>query len=345
MATEGGTHDLAVAPNGIETRLAQEPFSFEFFQSVRLLAKILSGRLPAGYFHHPANEIVRFSAHATLTFPASEVQSFSWREDLPPLMTVNFMGLTGPLGVLPLYYTELVMERLRARDTGLRDFLDIFNHRAISLFYRAWEKYRFPIAYERGESAGPYNQLLLSIIGLATPALANRQTIADESLLFYAGLLGQRPRSAVALEQLLCDYFDAPVEVEQFVGAWCSLDSDTETRFQDSEGLSRRLGGGAVIGDEVWDPQSRVRLKLGPLPLDRYLEFLPSGSAYAPLRAITRFFCGDELDFEVQLILDRQQVPACVLGAEGDQAPLLGWATWVKSAAMSCDAADTVLRL
>ena len=111
---------------------------------MRLLARILSGRQAVGRFHHPATEIVRFSAHATLTFPASEIQSLDWREDLPPWMAVNFMGLTGPVGVLPLYYTELVMERLRSRDTGLRDFLDIFNHRAISLFYRAWEKYRLP---------------------------------------------------------------------------------------------------------------------------------------------------------------------------------------------------------
>jgi type VI secretion system protein ImpH len=100
-----------------------------------------------------------------------------------------------------------------------------------------------------------------------------------------------------------------------------------------------------VIGDEVWDIQSRVRIKLGPLPLDRYLDFLPSGTAHAPLRALTRFFSGDGLDFEVQLILQRDEVPSCMLGAEGEQAPRLGWATWVKSAPMDRDPADTVLRL
>ena len=344
MAAEGGAHDPAVAPAKIPDRLAAEPFCFQFFQAVRLLAGSLPARGQVGGVHHPSAEVARFSAHATVAFPASEIQSLTFREDGPPLMSVNFMGLTGPLGVLPLYYTELVMERLRARDTALRDFLDIFNHRSISLFYRAWVKYRFPIGREQGES-DPFLDVLRSVIGLGTPALAKRQPVADESLLFYAGLLGQQPRSAAALEQILSDYFDVPVEVEQFVGAWFGLDPETQTRFKDSDGLSTQLGGGAVIGDEVWDLGSRVRLKIGPLPLDRYLDFLPAGTAFAPLRAITRFFSGDELDFEVQLILKRAEVPACVLGAEGDEAPRLGWATWAKSVPLGRDPADTILRL
>lgn len=344
MAAEGGAHDPAVAPDKIQQRLAEEPFAFEFFQAVRLLAGLLPAREEVGRFQPPASELVRFSAHATVSFPASEIQSLSLPEDGQPVMTVNFMGLTGPLGVLPLYYTELVMERLRARDTSLRDFLDVFNHRSISLFYQAWEKYRFPIAYERGRS-GHFLEMLQAMVGLGTPALANRQAVSDEALLFYTGLLAQQPRSAIAIEQILADYFEVPVEVEQFVGAWSSLDRETQTRFEDSEGFSTQLGWGAVVGDEVWDLQSRVRVKLGPLPLKKYLEFLPSGTAYAPLRALTRFFSGGDLDFEVQLILEREEVPSCVLGAEGEQAPRLGWATWVKSVPLGRDPADTVLHL
>ena len=344
MAAEGGARDFAVAPDKIRNRLGEEPFCFEFFQAVRLLAKLLPARQEVGRFNPPESELAHFSAHATVSFPASEIQSLSLPEDGQPVMTVNFMGLTGPLGVLPLYYTELVMERLRSRDTTLRDFLDIFNHRSISLFYQAWEKYRFPIAYEHGRS-GHFVEMLQSMVGLGMPALANRQAVGDESLLFYTGLLAQQPRSAIALERILADYFEVPVEVEQFVGAWCSLDRDTQTRFEDSEGFSTQLGWGAVVGDEVWDLQSRVRIKLGPLPLKRYLEFLPAGSAYAPLRALTRFFSGGDLDFEVQLILEREEVPSCVLGAEGEQAPRLGWATWVKSVPLGRDPADTVLHL
>jgi type VI secretion system protein ImpH len=75
--------------------------------------------------------------------PASQIQELEFREHAPPEMTVNFMGLTGPSGALPYTYSELMLERIRAKDHGLAAFFDIFNHRAISLFYRAWQKPRF----------------------------------------------------------------------------------------------------------------------------------------------------------------------------------------------------------
>jgi type VI secretion system protein ImpH len=344
VAAQGGTYDPAVALQEVRNRLTAEPYSFQFFQAVRLLGRLLAGRQAVGRFHQPSTEVVRFSACASLSFPASEIHSLEWREDGPPLMSVNFMGLTGPAGVLPLYYTELVMDRLRARDTAMRDFLDIFNHRSIALFYQAWRKHRLPVIYEEG-SPGGCTDPLLAVAGLGTPGLRKRQAVQDEALVFYGGLLGPQPRSAAGLGQLLADYFDVPVEIEQFVGAWRSLDRSTQTRFQDSGVLSEQLGGGAVIGDEVWDIQSGVRIRLGPLPMDRYLDFLPSGTAYEPLRALARFYAGDKLDFEVQLILKREEVPCCVLGAEGKQAPRLGWVTWARSVPMSRDPADTVLRL
>src|SRR4029077_2380484 len=117
----------------------------------------------------------------------------------------------------PHPYTELVRERIRQKDTALRDFLDLFNHRIISLFYQAWEKYRFAIAYERGER-DRFSHHLLDLIGLGTPGLQNRQHVPDDSLLYYSGLLAMNTRSAMALQQILADYFEVDVEIEQFVG-------------------------------------------------------------------------------------------------------------------------------
>jgi type VI secretion system protein ImpH len=159
--------------------------------------------------------------------------------------------------------------------------------------------------------------------------------------------LGQQPRSAAALRNILADYFDAPVEVVQFVGAWRPLEESGQCRLEEEDQgwESSRLGGGAVVGDAVWDPQSIVRLRLGPLTLRQYLDFLPTGSAWRPLKAITRFFSGDDLDFEVQLILKRTETPACQLGAEGIEAPRLGWVSWVKTRPMPRDPDETILRL
>jgi len=344
MAASSGSVDLAVAERRLVERLFREPFVFEFFQAVRLLEKLARGCRPVGREGPPSSEPVRFAAHPSLAFPASQIQALLSAEGgVPPRMVVNFMGLTGPLGALPLYYTQQVIDRTRARDTALRDFLDLFNHRIISLFHQAWEKYRVAVQYERA-GRGRFSHYLLDLIGLGTKGLQKRQAVADEVLIYYAGLLGQRPRSALALRQLLEGFFEVPVAVEQFAGAWFGIARPNQCWLEERRDDSERLGYGVVVGDEVFDEQSRARVRLGPLSLAQYRDFLPTGSAYQPLRALLRFF-SDEVDFEVQLVLKREEVPRCELGAEDEEAPVLGWVTWMKTVSMARDPGDTVLKL
>jgi len=320
--------------------LAREPYLFEFFQAVRLLERLQPERGPVGRFAKPSAEVVRFGATTTVAFPASQIQTLEL--EAQPCMRVNFMGLVGPLGLLPLPYSELLQERIRARDYALRDFLDMFHHRIISLFFLAWEKYRFTVAYERGER-GLFSAHLLALLGLATPGLQDRQTVPDDSYLFYSGLFALHPRSAAALRQVLWDYFDVPVAIEQFVGAWYPMDEDAQCSLGLGERYSEQLGIGAVVGDEIWDQQSRIRVQLGPLSYERYLEFLPGGDAHRKLCGIARFFAGNEYDIEVQLILRREEVPRCELAPE--EGYRLGWTTWVNTAPFTRDAGDTVLEI
>lgn len=336
-----------VAGESLE-ELRTHPWNVSFFQAVRLLRRAFPHRGAVGEFVPPANEAVRFQANPSLGFPASEIQSLDWPEpgDRPAQMKVNFMGLCSPSGVMPTPYTELILDRAQKKNNGFRDFLDIFNHRLISLFYRAWEKYRFYVRYERREPDS-LSPLLMSFIGLGTKGLTCRQEVSDESLMFYAGLLGQRPRSAQALKQLLADYFGVPVEVEQFVGKWIRLDARDQTEFKDSERVTEQLGYGVVVGDEVWDTQSSVRVRLGPLNRKQYLDFLPrpESRGYTLLNSILKFYCGNEIDFEVQLILDRDQAPGIELGGQTDSNLLLGWTTWIKNAPLDRDPDEAVLQL
>lgn len=376
MATESGPDDLALTgqetdgaaidegggamvpdaarPRGayaaVESILRNTPQEVQFFQAVRLLERISPARAPVGRFVSPGREVARFSMHASFPFPASQIQRIDWPEEAAdssagkaPRVVINFMGLAGPSGVLPLYYTEMIVERLRNKDRALHEFFDIFNHRMVSLFYQAWEKYRFTIAYERGER-DRFSHHLMDLIGLGTKRLDSRLEVRDDSILFYAGLLSMRSRSAATLQRILWDYFEVPVEVEQFVGAWHRLSRTDECQLDRGFGESERLGGGAIVGDEIWNQQSGVRLKLGPLRLDQYLDFLPSGTAYGPLRSLAKFVSRDEVDFEVQLILKKDEVPSCELGAESGIAPRLGWTSWAKTQALSKDASDTILR-
>jgi len=344
MATESRTQDIGLDNSPLESALRAEPYSFEFFQAVALLQRLAPDRQPVGRFSNPEDEAVRFRGNTSLGFPASAIQQIDWPEDGPAEMMVNFMGLTGPLGVLPYCYTELVLEREKARDRSFQSFLDIFHHRMVSLFHRAWEKYRFPATHSTGHE-DLFEHHLRDIIGLGTSGLDGRQALADDGLLHFAGLIGRQARSAQALEQILTAYFDVPVEVEEFVGGWYSIDSATQCELGEEDSDSQKLGMGAVVGDEIWDQQSRVRVKLGPMPLAKYRQFLPDGDAYESLKAVTRFFSNDEFDFEIQLILQREEVPRVEIGLGEAGAPRLGWITWLKSVPLSRDPDEAVLNL
>jgi type VI secretion system protein ImpH len=343
MAAASGRTDPSVAD-----RLFAEGYRFGFFQAVRVLERLSPDREPVGEDAKPHREVARFRARQVLEFPASEIYEVNpaAEEGRPPEMTVAFMGLTGPLGVLPRHYTELIIERTRRKDHTLREFLDLFNHRFISLFFRAWQKYRFFVGYERAlaSQAGydPFSLCLFDLIGMGTKGLRGRLQIEDETLLFYAGLLAQNPRSASALEGILEDYFGAPARAAQFVGQWLFLAEDQRTRLGLGEANSV-IGVNAVIGSRVWDQQAKFEMRVGPLTYDRFCGFLPSGDAFRPLAQLIRFFVGQEFDFDVRLVLRAAEVPGCRLGGGRERAVRLGWSTWLKTADFARDAEDTLI--
>jgi len=323
--------DPRVAEAEVAEHLTSDPTAFGFFQAVRLLQRLLPERRGVGRFGDPAAEVVHFSARPVISFPPSELHVVDLPENRPARMVVNFMGLVGPLGVLPYNFTLLVAERARVRDRALRDFLDIF-------------QYHFTAGYERDGKDG-VTEHLRDLIGLGIGADRNRLAVPDESLLFYTGALAPQPRSAVALEQMLEDFLAVPVEVEQFVGGWHALSPSTQCSVGDETGPAEQLGLGAVVGDEMWDQQARVRLRLGPLTREQYERFLPTGRGYELLRTAARFFAHDQFDFDIQLVLAHEDVPGCVLGADAEEPPPLGWRTWLRTKPFARDADDTILTL
>jgi type VI secretion system protein ImpH len=365
-------HDLP--PGSVADRLFREPFAFGFFQAVRLLARLAPDRQPVGYWALPSAEVAHFRAHLSLSFPPSAL--FDLKPPAPrmpaPRMTVTFLGLTGPSGMLPRHYTELL---LRLRDTkgpektALRDWFDLFNHRLISLFYRSWEKYRFYIPYERGDYAGhepdTFTEALYSFIGMATGGLRNRLRVSqwevrrdqqrervlarieDLSLLHYAGLLAHRPRNASDLEALLGGYFGMPVRVVQFSGQWMTLEPGNQSSLAGPE-ESSLLGVNVVAGERVWDVQGRIRLRVGPLDFGRFRELQPDRGAHPERKAfflllhLARLYIGAEMTFDVQLVLRAADVPECELSGDEDNGPRLGWNTWITSREPERDAEEVV---
>lgn len=366
MATKGGRP----RPPLIDTLYA-EADRFEFFQAVRILERAVAhagaGEDPrpadsgaVGEDGDPRREAVRFRARQTLSFPATAIdrlrpgvegQPAGEQPAGPPEMTVNLMGLTGPMGVLPQHYTEMLIRSIRDKSLSLRDFFDLFNHRLVSLFVRAWEKYRLPAAYERaGRRAAddPVSAALYALLGFGTGRLRGRLAVEDEALLHYAGHLTHSPRSAVGLEAILSDYFERPVRIEQFRGRWAALAAEEHTALPDRahpDGLFCRLAVDAMIGGRVWDVQGSIRIHLGPLGYADFLRFMPDGANLRPLAHLVRSFVGPDLGFDVQITLAKAEVPACRLAVEGDHVPRLGWNTWLKHWEHPRDVSDAVFVL
>jgi type VI secretion system protein ImpH len=325
----------------VDEWLYDEPYRFDFFQAVRLLELADEARGPVGEGAEPAREAVRFKSAVGLAFPASDVAEVERRSGggahgAAARMTVNFMGLAGALGPLHTPSTELIIESAWNRDTAFRDFLDIFNHRLVSLLYRIRKLHRVGLDHVPPGEDSLATQLY-SVVGLGTENLRGRMQVKDRALLFYAGLIGQQPRSMTGLERLLADYFRVGVRGRQFVGRWLALEEGQWTRIG-ATGQNRGLGRDALVGTRVWEQQGAFELSLGPLKLDEFLDFLPTGWAFRPLCDLVRFYVGDEADFSFRLTLKASEIPSASLGGTQGGARLsakdgarLGWTSRLNS--------------
>ncbi len=334
---------------GVGEQLTAEPQRFGFFQAVRLLefcARELAAtggeaRQSVGYDHSPQTEIVRFRATPGLSFPSAQVTRLRKPSDPSPTaaqMTVSFFGLTGPSGVLPQHYTITMLERVRRGDTALREFLDLFNHRLLSLFYRAWLKYRLPLGFEKaalepGTGADCFLTALLSLVGLGTPAVRRRLKIKDEAVAFYGGDFANRRRPAHELERVLSDYWKVPIQVLPFQGRWLHVGVSDRTQLGRGErlGQHRILGIDVLVGNRVWDIQTKFRVRVGPLTEAQFRTLLPTEQKLLALAQMVRLYAGPALDFDLQLVLFPKEVPWARLTKANSQTSRLGWDAWVRN--------------
>jgi type VI secretion system protein ImpH len=318
--------------------LEAAPHKFDFFQALREIECAFPELPRIGEARRPQDEPVRFAQDPSLAFASSTLTAFvRGAEGMPPRLVQAFMGLLGPNGPLPLHLTEFARDRLRnSRDPTLVRFLDVFHHRMVSLFYRAWSRGRPTVTLDRSGRNG-FALYLGALIGLDGNSMRGRDSVPDAAKRAVAGLLGRQARNTEGLESILKGYFRVPVRVEECVAHWMPLPEHLYTRLGDPQGA--QLGRTAVIGARVWDLQSKFRIVVGPLSRSQYERFLPGEASFEHMRDWVRNYVGFEYTWDCRLALEKNEVPPLMLGYSGR----LGWTTWLNTRVSEKDADDLVL--
>ncbi|HEV2331442.1 MAG TPA: type VI secretion system baseplate subunit TssG [Verrucomicrobiae bacterium] len=319
--------------------MANSPFAFDFFRAVRLLESQRRDLPRVGCSLSPVQDVVRFGQTPSLAFPPSTLQSVEPRElDGGAKLYVRFFGLFGPNAPLPPHLTEYAYERiLHHGDRTLAGFLDLFHHRLISFFYRAWAANQKAVDLDR-EDDERFSLFIGSVFGLGGEAQRNSDSIQDWAKLYFAGRLACQARSAEGLESILRGYFGVPAQIQTFIGHWMDLPDDSVCEL----GKSRQtgsLGVNTIVGLHIYDGQLKFRIRLGPTNIKDYERLLPGGTSFERLRQWVFNYCGEHYFWDAQVVLMATEVPVIQLGHAGR----LGWTTWLKTQPFDHDADDLIL--
>lgn len=314
-------------PDHLTDELAKRPFAFDFFRAVRLLENQRRDLPRVGWSLSPTQEAVRFGQKPALSFASSTLENVEPRPSSADVkLFVRFFGLFGPNAPLPPHLTEYAHERiLHHGDCTLAAFLDVFHHRLISFFYRAWAANQKTVDLDRPDDQR-FSLFIGSVFGLGADALRNRDSIQDWAKLYFAGRLAGQTRSAEGLEAILREYFEVPAELQTFVGHWMDLPSDSVCALGKSRETGM-LGSNTILGLRFYDAQLKFRIRLGPMRFKDYERLLPGGTAFGRLCHWVFNYCGEQYFWDAQLVLEADEVPGTQLGRAGR----LGWTTWLKT--------------
>jgi type VI secretion system protein ImpH len=320
--------------------LAREPGAFDFHVALRRIEATFCRAPRLGEALRPSEEPVRIGQAPSLSFEPTAVTDFSAGEggSAPFRLFVEFLGMWGPQGPLPLHLTEYARDRARqAGDRTLASFMDVFHHRMLLLFHRAWARTQ-PAAMLDRPDVDRFAAYVGSIIGLGFSGTRNRDAFPDRAKLFYAGQLASSARNAEGLRQVVSDYFGLPTKIEEFVGDWLTLSRDSRWHLGAPD--SSQLGRTTIAGARVWSYSDRFRIVLGPLTRSDFDRLLPGSEGMAELTALVRLYTNDEWGWDVRLTLGPTEVEAMRLAG----ATRLGWTSRIGRGALDDLVLDPMAR-
>ncbi|AHG20838.1 hypothetical protein Z042_15415 [Chania multitudinisentens RB-25] len=323
-------------PDDFWQKLEEAPYQYDLFQLLRRIdaqggQPYMLGRAP-----QPSHDLLRLGQEPSLSFAPSTLAQVSQRAGsaLHEVSIFSF-GLFGPNGPLPLHMTEYVRERLyHHQDRTLLAFSNLFHHRLISLFYRAWADAQPTVSLDRADNRR-FDEYLSCLTGIGLPAQRSGDSLNTHAKHFMAGHLVRHGRDPEGLSKILQDYFNVSVRIVENVPHWLCIEKREQARLQAGRGVPR-LGESAFLGIAMRDVQHKFRIELGPMSQQNYDRFLPGAEFCIQLRDWVRQYVGIEFSWEVRLILAQDQLSGTQLG--GNQR--LGLSSWMENPQRQHDAND-----
>lgn len=318
--------------------LINESPQWGFYAALRQLEALYDDKPRFGKSRRLYDDPIRLGQHPSVIFAPSTIQSSTYDEEGLLRLKVLFFGMFGPNGPLPLHLTEYARNRMRdAKDEAIIEFMDMFHHRLLSLFYRIWADKEPTAQYDRPET-DRFHWYVGSLFGIGSEELHHRDDMPDNSKLHFAAHLGSLPHHAEGLVSILRSFFRIPLSIKEFIGEWLPIPVADHCHLGSQGNL---LGSNTVVGSRSWQRQYRFRLCIGPMQLNEYEQLLPNQERLGLVKSIVKNYLGYEFACEANLILRQKEVPTVRLGSYGQ----LGWTTWLNNKQSQKDADDLLLAI
>jgi type VI secretion system protein ImpH len=303
------------------SELTAEPWRFDLLAVLRRLERENPGKPRIGEARRLEDEFVKISQPPYLEFPDSNLKGATDEPDGRMRLKAQFLGMFGPQGALPLTTTEEAHSWLLERDDAFPRFVDIFQRRFLSLFFRAWADAR-PITQHDRPDEDRFRAYIGAMIGIGTPAFRDADSISDFAKLPYAGLLAPRVKSVSRLRALLSSFLDARVEIEEFVGSWLELHPSERTRLGQA---NSRLGTDCVAGASMYSVSDKFRIRVFVRDIKHFREFLPGSPLAKQIADAVFLYLGLEYDWDMELAIPAGQITPVRLGRDAQ----IGWTSWM----------------
>ena len=303
------------------SELEAEPWRFDMLSVLRRLERENPDKPRIGLARTLAEEFVLVSQNPYMEFPASNLERAEKDASGRLRVVVRFLGMFGPQGALPLTTTEEAFGWSLQRDDAFARFVDVFQRRFLSLFFRAWAD-AHPVAQNERPDEDRFRAYIGSMIGVGTPAYRDADSLSDFAKMQYAGLLAPRVKSASRLRSFLCGLLETRVEIEEFVGDWLTLEPGERTRLGGANG---RLGEDCMLGGSMYSVSDKFRVRVYVRDIDHFQQYLPGSPAATAISDAIFLYIGEEFDWDMELAIPAGQITPVKLG----KGVKLGWTSWM----------------